>query len=248
MAMKMQLIGELPKARLASLQIEKPGKLTVVFKQEYFGNPMAVEAPDIGGIGLPPNLAYSSKSIEPGEGGEHGELTWKYESSFPMPSSPTDDRDEDDKKRTVSMEVSLTQVALTMHPNIEKIMSMFGGAMKDGELTFPINDPTGASTRRGYDKDGTLVMNVNPFYNVTGYMEPSVKFRTQQMDEWSGVVDDLGMISEPPGGFQFGGGRNWIKLSASERTHGRNKEVSEEWLLSGQGGWEPTVYSYRAKA
>jgi hypothetical protein len=215
-------------------------------RAHYIGDDSTAVAPNLKEVkGLPAGLALVSRSVEPAGG--HGVVRWTYRTAGDMPSSPSDDRDAEDRKKIISVEVSLSQVPLTSHPNIANIMNLYGGSMKSGELTFPISDPLKASTTMAYDKDGNAIVNVNPFYGVTGYFEPSVRFKQRQMNVWTSGVDDLGMISDPPGAYNFGGGRNWIKSSVSERTFGQDREVNEEWMSSGQGGWEPMVYSREAK-
>jgi hypothetical protein len=174
-------------------------------------------------------------------------VEWVFRAGQEMPDSPTD-RQEDDRKSQWSMEVSLMQMPIAMHPNLSRIMEVGGGAFKDGEVDFP-----------------RLLNGVkNPYYGTKDFVLPGVTMTCQTVETSSGMsftqIDKLGYSRKggleqiPVGrngaaiGFGFvsatagSGRRPWLLVEHSVRRAGNEQYESKTWRYGGVMGWPDPVY------
>lgn len=259
--MGLTLIGTIAPARLESQQLTPPGKLTVTMVRDFFGD-VDTEPP----ICPIKGLTYVGHTTEtPPEGG-FGKIRWKYEGVVGVVSGGANSGggNVDPMQEVAELEIGLDQVPLGMHPNIKEIIEKFGGAVKDGELSFPRKDPTGESTRESVDEDNNPIK-LNPFYGITSYLSPRARFRLRRMNpsfgggsgagnssnakgqittnysttDASAAINGLGDLEAPP--WPLGERTNWLKSSVSTRQHGQDSEVTEEWLYSFTG-WSTDIY------
>ena len=175
-------------------------------------------------------------------------VEWVFRAGQEMPDSPTDRQDRD-KKSQWSMDVSLMQMPITVHPNLKKIMEVGGGVFKDGEVDFP-RMLNGAK---------------NPYYGTSEYVLPSVTMTCQTIEVSSGMsftqIDKLGYSRKgqkdqnPVGkgdadiGFTFvskgesGGRRPWLLVEHSVRRAGNEQYESKTWRYGGIMGWPDPIYN-----
>jgi hypothetical protein len=174
-------------------------------------------------------------------------VEWVFRAGKEMPDSPTD-RQESDKKSQWSMEVSLMQLPITVHPNLKQIMEVGGGVFKDGEVDFP-RMLNGAK---------------NPYYGTSEFLVPGVTM-TRQLIEVGSVmsfpqIDKLGysrrdrVVQNPEGqlgadiAFKFVGNSNqegrlpWLLVDHSVRRAGSEQYESKTWRYGGVVGWPDPIY------
>jgi hypothetical protein len=174
-------------------------------------------------------------------------VEWVFRAGQEMPDSPTD-RQEYDRKSQWSMDVSLMQMPITVHPNLKNIMEVGGGVFRDGEVDFP-RMLNGAR---------------NPYYGTSEFVVPSVTMTCQTIEVSSGMsfaqIDKLGysrkgqVVQNPVGrggeaiGFAFvsmskgEGRRPWLLVEHSVRRAGNEQYESKTWRYGGVMGWADPIY------
>jgi hypothetical protein len=242
-----KLIGTLPKPIMESIRLEPPGKLTVTMTELV--DP-AITEPQIKIPVCPvPNVVATSYDLQTDPQGGFSKIVWTFMGGVII-SGEGDGGGGDGTYATpnevIELSIGVDQVPLGMHPKIKDILDKFSGTVKEGELTFPEKDPTGASKRKGVDADGNEFA-LNPFYGVTSFFSPRATFRIRRLNQ-SGGIAALGKLDDPPLSNLPSTGlsksaTNWIKTSVNRRDHGSTTETTEEWLYS-LTGWESKIYSY----
>ena len=173
---------------------------------------------------------------------------WVFRAGEELPDSPTD-RQEQDKKSQWSMDVSLMQVPITVHPKLKAIMEVGGGVLRDGEVDFP----------------RMLNGKKNPYYGTSDFLVPSVTMSCQTVEVSSSMsftqVDKLGYsrkggVEQKPvakgggaHGFTFvdsspppAGRRAWILIEHNVRRSGSEQYESKTWRYGGVRGWADAMY------
>ncbi len=80
---------------------------------------------------------------------------------------------------------------------------------------------------------------------VRGYLAPASVVRVSfYSHEANTGLSDLGERKSPPflGFITVGGSRNWLKTNWSRRDYGLIYQITEEYTLSGKGGWNSLIY------
>jgi len=236
-----------PPYKLESISWRKPGILEVEVStyalSQGFTMPAAPLIKDYVTFSITPVL----EAVRARNEGVATRVSWVFRAGQEMPDSPTD-RQEDDKKSQWSMEVSLMQVPITVHPNLKQIMEVGGGVFRDGEVDFPrlLN---GAK---------------NPYYGTSDFVVPSVTMTCQTVEVSSGMsftqIDKLGyskkadVVQDPVGkngaaiGFGFvsmskgEGRRPWLLVEHSVRRAGSEQYESKTWRYGGVMGWADPMY------
>ncbi len=237
----MKTTGQSP-VRLESFRWEKPGIATIVYVQlvAHGGAPAGIPSPE-----SPVAVKYQGYSMR--NVGSHMEFRWFFRGAEDMPRSATDTSPGGLHSEQWSMDISLLQVPITSHPDIDDIMQDYGGVLRAGEVEFP-----------PYVKGGT-----NPFYGVRDFFAPGLILRVQRVKpQKSGSntgsvsqLDGLGYIEAPTGSaFGFvtgstGGNRSpWLKTEYSFRAEGDQIVETEGWRyggIGGRGGWLREIYRPR---
>ena len=142
-----------------------------------------------------------------------------------------------------NLEGSTSEDKIEAHPDIQMLLEKYNGKRDDddGKITFPIFLEVNGQKER------------NPMHGVESYFVPSLVWTRS----WVGpsfsdsIVRALGTIDTPGVGRRgqrppsLSGGRNWLKMRAKADWRGNIWKVSESWMLSGPGGWNPDVYRYK---
>ena len=127
------------------------------------------------------------------------------------------------------------------HDQLQMLIAKYKGKRgDDGKVVFPLTLEVNGQTER------------NPMHGVSSYLVPGLVWSKNYVSLSFGdsVVRGLGTIDSPPIGRQgqrppsLAGGRNWLKIRAKADWRGNIWKISESWLLSGPGGWNPDVYRY----
>lgn len=128
------------------------------------------------------------------------------------------------------------------HDEIKRLIEKYDGQRKDdGTVTFPLT----------VSVNGREIE--NPMHGVKGFYLPSLMWtRNTVSDQFPlTMVRALGCVDTPPTGKRgqraptLTGNRNWLKMRAKGTWRGNVWKITESWLLSGPGGWNPDVYHYR---
>jgi hypothetical protein len=238
MSIPLTLKGSLPSPRLERLWVVRPGKATASYVIESVDPDSPADPGMIEGHGLAllTDWKLVRKDANRMPDGYYV-IRWTYEAGCQMPGG--------NDGILYSMHATVMQEPLTSHPDIENLMQTYGGYLRDGQLLFSPQDPTGESTRSGTDAQGNYYGSINPLYNVDSYMSPRVSVRRRKMTEGNDVPTDqlssLGVVDTPPDGFGFNSGL-WLKTIANASQHGMDLEITEEWMSGGIGGWRPIIY------
>lgn len=230
--------------RLESFRWNKPGVAEAVYVQtvpyaaqgKKDGQKPDGQNPDGLGTGLPFPMVLVGTSVR--NLGIHVEKRWIYRAGSQILRSPTDQSPGGKHHEQWSMDVSLMQVPLTMHPQIGQIKTQYKGIIKDGEIKFAPYLDNGA---------------INPFYNQRDFYSPAVSMSVQYVvpGSYSPSAGDLVSLgtSETPdsGGFNFGGrapkGRSpWLLVEKAVRKKGNDRVETKTWRYGGQAGWLDPIY------
>lgn len=127
----------------------------------------------------------------------------------------------------------LTSAAQTAPIETHPDFSTSIGGTAAGPINGAVYDSNGIF--QGFDSDSI-------FAGLRSYLIPSVTYRLRRSTGSKPTsVADVGKISTPPVNLDTGG-RNWMLMNRAWRRSGAAYELSEEWLLSGEDGWDPVIY------
>lgn len=119
---------------------------------------------------------------------------------------------------------------ITTHPNWSAIVAAAGSANV-------IYDDNGLFLGIGKDAADDSLVGVSDYLNFGAVFSKS--FVSYSKPSLVGV----GRISTPPGEAPaVASGFNWLKVAADYEQEGFVYAVYEAWMLSGRGGWNPTIY------
>lgn len=141
-----------------------------------------------------------------------------------------------------SLEGSTSEDPIESHEGIQMLIEKYKGKRddSDGKVTFPLTLEIDGQVQR------------NPMHGVSSYLVPglvwSKNYVTRSFSD--SIVRALGTIDTPAIGAlgqrppSISGHRNWLKIRVKADWRGNIWKVSESWLLSGPGGFNPDVYRY----
>ena len=99
---------------------------------------------------------------------------------------------------------------------------------------------------QGFNKDS-----LNNFAGVRSYLSPQVLFKVKfsvSQRPSSGTQTSVGKIDVPQGAPNISSGKNWLVTDVNWGNSGNGNngiyEVTQSFRLSGEGGWNPNIYSY----
>ena len=240
------LLGTLPKPIIESIRLEPPGKLTVTMTELFEGLDPVIKIPECPVKGVVA-VGYAAQS-DP-QGGL-GKIVWTFMGGIVISEEGDGGGGSGEyasPNEVIELSIGVDQTPLGMHPKIAQMMKKFAGTIEGDELTFPEEDPTGESLRKGVNADGEEFA-LNPLYGVTSFFAPRATFRIKRLNRGDGNIEALGKLDDPPlvnlpnSGFSDSA-KNWIKTSVTRRQHGNAEETTEEWLYS-ITGWEKRIYEY----
>jgi hypothetical protein len=157
---------------------------------------------------------------------------------------------------TLSLEGSLNQDPITLHPEINAFIAKYSNGWSGGRINWLRDDPDQASGRTGLSFSGAdTVANINPLLGVDSYRSNTATYSYDQiytkdtlpMD----LVTTLGTISSDPpdvtgqlspGNVAKFGVRNWLYSGVKLYQVGPGFLVRKSFLLSGLGGWLAQLY------
>lgn len=166
-------------------------------------------------------LKCNGCSVQRLKPGDFAELTVSYRGFFDSDPGTGDNSTEEIVSNT-------SDAPIETHP---KFVDEIGGT-----AASPLNGAV-------FDDDGKFLGFAadSEFAGVDSYLVPSTVYRkTTPTASRPSSVADVGVIGSAPIG---GGDKNWLFISRTWRRDGAVYEVSEEYMLSGPGGWNNTIYT-----
>lgn len=164
--------------------------------------------------------------------GTYCEINATYRGFFvqePDPTTPPDPVNAINSTEEVTTSVS--EAPIETHP---KFTSVIGGK-KGSELNGAVFNDDG--TFKGWKSD-------SPYAGKEAYLIASTAYRrTTPTRSRPSSVGPVGRLDVQPGIASDVPNANWLFTCRSWHRDGAVYELSEEWMLSGPGGWDPVLYS-----
>lgn len=148
-----------------------------------------------------------------------------------------------------SLQVTCVQEPLLTHPKYENLEGKALTALK------LLMDGTKESDVVSQDESGNPVTLQELLAEVgnqelvnkirkgqTHYMAPQIAITARYKASRIPDTGNAFKVSQPPGNFSTPSGCDWLQLVPSIEAHGKEIWVSETYLLSGPGGWDPDIY------
>jgi hypothetical protein len=178
--------------------------------------------------------SYVGAEVDGGDDGGDGDGDGDGAGGGPSPGGGPNDT------ANVTYELDVTQASqpIQVHPRFDSLKRTSGWTqLEDGTYGFPEYAP-----HRESDEDEFPVT----LYGIVDWVDFGAIWRKTYLVGGSGSLPELssiGTIDEPPGPVpNVDGDRNWLKVGAKARGRGNVWEVTEEWMLSGRGGWQSAIY------
>ncbi len=180
----------------------------------------------------PSNMLVMRKQVSPQDGGSWAIVRWFYEGLY-----------QETNYAEYELETTERDVPLQAHPFIQKLITAFQGWEDDEGLHFP-RVLTGAAAKRGISSGGT--QNSNPMFGIESFIDIGAIWRKvtvqAKIPEGSpGHVVEVPPTEKTPPSLGCGT-RNWLTMPVRSRKRGKHYEITEEWMLSGRGGWNTDIY------
>ena len=116
----------------------------------------------------------------------------------------------------------------------------------DGEITELISRTADNSAKIVYLTDPLLKELINKINSgIVAYLVPKPIYRysyTSKKKPSGNLLNDVGKIKTPPKAPDVSGGRNWLVMSINYDYSSNLYNISEEYMLSEEGGWDTDIY------
>lgn len=150
-----------------------------------------------------------------------------------------------------SFEPADLEVPITSHPDILKLMKIYGATIEGNHVLFPANKLTDTkNTSEAVQQVKTS--KASPMFGVEAYLSFQGTWTKSYTIKKGGGVGDIFTEVEKivptvpmPSwiNLTFGKGREWLKRMPILRFAGTSLQITERYLLSGIGGHNPAVYT-----
>lgn len=141
-------------------------------------------------------------------------------------------------------EPGFSQASIQRHPKFQKLIKTYGGFPDNdgGRVIWPPTYNPGGNSALSGSKDQT-----NPMFGVNDFfqMEGTYRFRYASLTLPGDILTSAGTIHKgnlpgrPP---SLPEGRNWLMLPTLYRHRGTIYDITEQYWMSGRGGWPVPVY------
>jgi hypothetical protein len=88
-----------------------------------------------------------------------------------------------------------------------------------------------------------LITKIND--GIVSYLVPKPVYRyniTQNTPPKPNQLNSVGKIGNPPKAPPVAGERTWLLIGITYDYNGSVYNISQEWMLSGKGGWDTAIY------
>lgn len=158
--------------------------------------------------------------------------------------------DEEKLEETFELDYLSQESPIEAFPQIKALMKKYKGQLVDNQVIWPPTIKTDISS--GFSIYSQFEVNKNPAFGISSYFDPQAVWRSTRGAKQfeNSTLKSLGKIDTPRGNSKARppnatDGRNWLKKSVKASWRGNVWQISEEWMLSGSGGWTPDLYSPR---
>jgi len=141
------------------------------------------------------------------------------------------------------------KIPIGAHPDIEYLIRKYGGQKeKGGYVTFPEKMPEkGQNAMNGEGSSSGKDDMPNPMWAQTSYIGALATLRISWISRGAIPNDVFARANEitinvPHAPTPYG--HNWLKMLPAYKRRGNVLQVTEEYLLSGKGGWNPDIYKF----
>jgi hypothetical protein len=151
---------------------------------------------------------------------------------------------------TEELDFSCKEEPIQSHPNFWTnggIAELYG--YNESVKEFSINVPDQSLTSDIQTIRNNGAGGDNPMYGVTSFLSMTATFRKNQtvsdLGEIDGLFDNIGQIDDPDWeliAIPELDSRNWLRLAPKITSRAGIFEVSQQWMLSGPGGWNSLIY------
>jgi hypothetical protein len=157
---------------------------------------------------------------------------------------------------TYEMVISMQEQPIETHPRFVSHLAGTSAVPRNGAIFMdPSTGTVSTSNARGVFERFAPVLTgggKNPKGGLESFLAPTVTYRENYVSGGSPSSAGFGRVtSSVPGFAGFSGGRNWLNMGFTYQRRGSPSggsnvvyEISNEWLLSGPGGWDSDIYSY----
>jgi hypothetical protein len=141
------------------------------------------------------------------------------------------------------------QMDIRKHPKISELIDRYGGIVDPAtlQIIWPLTVAGNTGSRSGFQSNTTQSERPNPmfgrneFMQVTGtYTHRYASFQAPRLTDAGRVVSTTALPGRPP---RSVGNRNWLKAAAPFIWRGLVCDITELYLLSGDGGWPAPIYT-----
>jgi hypothetical protein len=185
---------------------------------------------------IPSSLVMVRDEFVPQEGGAWGYLRWYFEGEYQLTGYTQ-----------FELDASRRDVPIGAHPCIYEIQYQYDGWEDENGVHFertykPKGKRLGLGS--GLRKGGESAL--NPMFGVDAFVDVGAVWRMTTVETRIPRGAPGRIVVAPPTSRQpprLGVGvRNWMTLPVKARKRGLVYEVTQEWLLSGRGGWNEDIY------
>ncbi len=151
-----------------------------------------------------------------------------------------------------TFDTSFKEEPIETHPRFKILKTLYGGTVgEDGKVTWPENLPENLASELnvGLSKQEKARDRKNPLFGLRSYLVfGAIARRTYVSDVIGTGFAGIGSVFEELPGqapeIQFDDGRNWLKMAPKPQSAGDQWRIVEEYILSPEGGWPPTVHEF----
>lgn len=242
-----EVYGKVPAPRAVGFESDKNGVgriiVTIPMVFEEGAGPLQIPKPTV----YPAIPGFSVASAR-GREGEGGQWQWELVYEGPSPLEPG----KDEEQAVYAFEPADVDVPLTSHPDVLWFIDNFGGGVEDGRLVFGPKKPEEQDGGAALPSELVSRGKGNPFFGVESYTSFAGTYsktyttRNPPQDLFEKVEEIVSRVPMPKWFKLPGiGKRNWLKRMPSISFRGQAVTISERYLLSGRGGFNPYIYSGR---
>ncbi|MEI6715719.1 MAG: hypothetical protein WCO60_18355 [Verrucomicrobiota bacterium] len=234
-------LGSPAPAYLETWSLDRYGVLAASMAQKVLANGLS-EDEVLSNVGVPSHRLIPSSVLMvrnefvPQDGGSWGYVRWYYEGEYALTGHVE-----------YELDTSRRDVPVAAHPCIYEIMYQYDGWEDESGVHFERTYKP-----KGKGASGTFGMKVksegepNPMFGIDSFVDIGAVWRITSVARQIPRGAPGKIVAQPPTDKQppkMGvGPRNWMTMPVKARKRGLVYEVTQEWLLSGRGGWNEDIY------
>lgn len=168
-------------------------------------------------------------------------VTATFEGAVGSPNLDSDD------KFFWEFDSSFAERRLESHPNIQTLITKYGGQIQDdGTIFWPVTYSPKNTSSTGLGTT-SAVATKNPLFGGDSYVELQAVFRMTKLRSRpsSDLLEQIGAIKKDlPVAVATPQGRDWLIMPPRVAERGNVVTETHEWLMGPHGGWPPDIYEF----